>query len=156
MFLTQEPPPSHPSSHIPLLSSRPPPPTPGLAEAALPARLLSTSPHPRPTPWLQNPTRRLQGYAPARRARGGGGWGSPMVPGLGLKRPKPRGAGEGLRPRSEPPLSSLRIPAKAPAELSHVRAKNPLQSVSLVRRPPFGSASYSEQAGASPPPSRAP
>lgn len=91
MFPTREPPPNphslpHPSPFFP--------PSPGLAEAALPARLLSTSPHP------QNPARRLQGFAPARRACGGGG--SPKVPGLGLKRPKPRGAGAGLQ--SEPSL----------------------------------------------------
>lgn len=131
MFPTPEPPPNQPSFPHPS-PFLPPPPT--LAEAALPARLLSTSPA---TPWPQNPARRLQGFAPARRDRGRGGGGSPKVPGLGLKRPKPRGAGAGLKPGPEPPLSSLRVPAKAPAELSHVRAKNPLQSVFAVPRRPL-------------------
>lgn len=134
MFPTREPPPNQPSFPHPSPFL---PPSPRLSRGRPPREAAFNLPPPPTHPRPQNPARRLQGFAPARRARPGGGRGNPKVPSLGLKRPKPQGAGAGLKPGPEPPLSSLRVPAKALAGLSHVRAKNPLQSVFPVPRRPL-------------------
>ena len=114
--------------------SPPPPSRPGRGRGA--AKPLSTLP---PPPLAAKPDSTAAGCAPARGAGSGAGagGGGRRAPGRGLKRPERRGAGEGLGPRPEPTLSSQRVTAPAPARLSHVRAKNPLQSLFLARgRPP--------------------
>lgn len=120
MFTTREPPQNHPPSPHPSL---PAPPRQRRCKAAF-----NSPPH----PLAARAARRLRGV----RLRGSGGEGGGAA---GLKRPEPRGAGEGLGPGPSLLFSSQRVPARAPARLSHVRAKTPLQSPLPARgQPPPG------------------
>lgn len=122
MFITREPPQNHPPSPHPS-----PPLPPRSAEAVALQSGFQLSPHPP----AAGAARRLPGVR--LRGRGGGGGAG------GLEKAGATGSGGGVGARAESTLSSQRVPAPAPARLSHVRAKNPLQSLLPARgRPPPG------------------
>lgn len=132
MFTTPEPPPNPPPRHFPLRPS--PLRQHGRGFAARQSRFQLP-----PTPRSRS---RFDGCGLCACARLEGG-GASYGPRRGLKRPEPRGAGEELGPGPEPPLSSQRVLAQVPARLSHVRAKNPLQSASRRGAAPLGQPSGS-------------
>lgn len=123
MFPTREPPQNQPPS--PLRPALRPPSRPGRGRGA--SELLSTLPR-RPLAAKSDST--AAGCAPARSAGSGRGRPVRSRPRLEKAGATGRGGGGG-RSGPEPPLSSQRAPAPAPARLSHVHAKNPLQSLVL-------------------------